>query len=73
MYPRIPWELFSDPLGFAEHTLETSHLDELGFNTCQRQEYIFLFSKAFRQADRPIKPVFIACQSSFNGSKAARA
>jgi len=49
MYPLIPWELFSDPLGFVEHTLETTHLDEPGFDTCQRQEYIFLLSKAFGQ------------------------
>ena len=48
MYPRIPWEPFSHPLGFAEHTLDTTRLVELGFDTCQRQEYIFLFFKAFR-------------------------
>ena len=72
MYPRILWEPFSHPWGFAEHTLETTHLDELGFVTCQRQEYSFLFFIAFRQAHRPIKPVFIAHQDSFSGSKAAR-
>jgi len=59
MYPWIHWEPFPDPLGFAEHTLETTHLDEPHFDTCQRQEYIFLFSKTFRQAHRPIKSVFI--------------
>ena len=72
MYPRIPRELFSYPLGFPEHALEITRPDEPGFNTCQRQEYIFLFSKAFRQAHRPIKPVFIVCQGSFIGSEAAR-
>ena len=50
MYPRIPWEPFSHPLGFAEHTLETTRLDEPRFDTCQRQEYIFLFFKGLDQA-----------------------
>jgi len=25
MYARIPWKLIADPLGFAEHTLETTY------------------------------------------------
>ena len=28
MYPRIPWELVADPLGYAEHTLGTTVLDQ---------------------------------------------
>ena len=73
MYPQILWELFLVPLGFTEYNLETTRLDEMGFDSHQRQEYIFLFSKAFRLAERSIKPVFIASQGSFHGSKAARA
>ena len=28
MYPRIPWVLFTDPLGSAEHTLRTADMDD---------------------------------------------
>jgi hypothetical protein len=24
IYPRFPWDLVADPLGYAEHTLETT-------------------------------------------------
>jgi hypothetical protein len=27
MYPQIPWELFADPLGSAEHILGTTGMD----------------------------------------------
>ena len=29
MYPRIPWELFADPLGFVERTVGTTGLSIL--------------------------------------------
>jgi hypothetical protein len=60
-------------VGFTDHNLEATHLDEMGFDSRQKQEYIFLFSRVFRVAQGFIKPVLIAGQGSFHGSKAARA
>ena len=29
MYPRIPWDLVSNPLGYAEHTFGTTGLEDM--------------------------------------------
>ena len=49
MYPRIPWKPFSHPLGFTEHTLETTRLVELGLIGV-RGKSIFFSSKRLDQA-----------------------
>jgi len=38
MYPRIPWDLVSNPLGSAEHTLGTTGLeDTLATAACKKE------------------------------------
>jgi len=39
MCPRFPWELVTDPWGFAEHPLGTTAVDECLYSTELSEEF----------------------------------